>query len=98
MAKRWRNIIKANSTSFSSAVGSESKFTSLISDFTKKNIDISFSREFTTINEDMVSYYSNSAKHLNTKYLQVDKTDILPKNAPVTELVMRFLRRQHSDG
>ena len=33
----------------------------------------------------MVSYYSNSAKHLNTKYLQVDKTDILPKNAPVTE-------------
>lgn len=78
-------LSKPNSTSFSSAVGSESKFTSLISDFTKKNIDISFSREFTTINEDMVSYYSNSAKHLNTKYLQVDKTDILPKNAPVTE-------------
>ena len=78
-------LSKPNSTSFSSAVGSESKFTSLISDFAKKNVDISFSREFTTINEDMVSYYSNAAKHLNTKYLQVDKTDILPKNAPVTE-------------
>ena len=78
-------LSKPNSTSFSSAVGSESKFISLISDFAKKNVDISFSREFTTINEDMVSYYSNAAKHLNTKYLQVDKTDILPKNAPVTE-------------
>ena len=57
-------LSKPNSTSFSSAVGSESKFTSLISDFAKKNVDISFSREFTTINEDMVSYYSNAAKHL----------------------------------
>lgn len=56
-----------------------------MSDFNKKNVDISFSREFTTINEDMVSYYNNAAKHLNTRYLELDKSEVLPKNVPVTE-------------
>lgn len=78
-------LAKPNSTSFSSTIGSENDFETLMSDFSKKNVDISFSREFTTINEDMVSYYNNAASHINTKYLEVDKSVSLPENAPVTE-------------
>ena len=78
-------LSKPNSTSFSGSVGKESDFADLMAEFQEKNIDISFSREFTTINEDMLSYYGNAAKHLNTKYLLLDKSAILPKNVPVTE-------------
>jgi hypothetical protein len=56
-----------------------------MSEFAAKNIDISFSREFVTINETMMSYYNNAAKHLNTRYLTLDKSAILPKNVPVTD-------------
>ena len=80
-----QTLSKPNSTSFSSAVGKESDFKNLMSDFQKKNIDISFSREFTTINESMLSYYNNAAKHMNTQYLKVDKSGVLPKNVPVSE-------------
>lgn len=78
-------LSKPNSTSFSGEVGKEGDFEDLMAEFQKKNIDISFSREYTTINEDMVNYYGNSAKHLNTKYLLLDKSAILPSNVPVME-------------
>lgn len=76
---------KPNSTSISSSVGSKSEFKDLMSKYAKKGIDISFSREFTTINEDMISYYNNAATHLNTKYLYVDQSTVLPANVPVAE-------------
>ncbi|MFQ9514579.1 MAG: DUF5696 domain-containing protein [Eubacterium sp.] len=78
-------LSKPYSTKFSSSVGKEGDFEDLMAEFQKKNVDISFSREFTTINETMISYYNNAAKHLNTKYLTLDKSGILPKNVPVTE-------------
>lgn len=78
-------LAKPGKMDFSSAIGKEADFKSLIKDFAGKNIDISYSREFTTINEDMMTYYNNSAKHLNTKYLEVDKSANLPKNAPITK-------------
>lgn len=78
-------IAKPYSTSFSSAVGSESDFENLIKDSEKKGMDVSFSREFTTINETMISYYGDAASHINTKYLELGKSEILPSNAPVTE-------------
>ena len=80
-----QTLAKPNSTKFSGSIGKKGAFESLMSDFNKKNVDISFSREFTTINEDMVSYYNNAAKHLNTRYLELDKSEVLPKNVPVTE-------------
>ena len=80
-----QTLAKPNSTKFSNSIGKKGAFESLMSDFNKKNVDISFSREFTTINEDMVSYYNNAAKHLNTQYLELDKSGVLPKNVPVTE-------------
>lgn len=78
-------LAKPNSTSISSSVGSKSEFKDLMSKYAEKGIDISFSREFTTINEDMISYYNNAATHLNTKYLYVDRSTVLPANVPVAE-------------
>lgn len=80
-----QTLAKPNSTKFSSSIGKESDFEDLMADFNEKNVDISFSREFTTINEDMLSYYNNAAKHMNTQYLELDKSGVLPKNVPVTE-------------
>lgn len=80
-----QTLAKPNSTKFSGSIGKESDFEDLMADFNEKNVDISFSREFTTINEDMLSYYNNAAKHMNTQYLELDKSGVLPKNVPVTE-------------
>ena len=33
----------------------------------------------------MVNYYGTAAKHINSQYLSVDKSEVLPKNVPVTE-------------
>ena len=78
-------LSKPNSTKFSSSVGKKNEFKSLMSEFAKKGIDISFSREFSSINETMVNYYGTAAKHINSQYLSVDKSQVLPKNVPVTE-------------
>lgn len=78
-------MAKPNSTSFSSDVGSEGDFEDMMAYFNKKKVDVSYSREFATINEDMTSYYGVAARHLSTKYIEVDKTAILPQNVPVTE-------------
>lgn len=78
-------LSKPNTTSISSEVGSKSEFKDLMKKYDEKGIDISFSREFTTINEDMIGYYGNAATHLNTKYLYVDQSTVLPTNVPVAE-------------
>ena len=78
-------LSKPYSTSFSGSIGKRGDFENLMAEFAEQGVDISFSREFTTINEDMISYYNNAAKHLNTKYLLLDKSEILPTNVPVTE-------------
>ncbi len=80
-----QTLSKPNSTHFSANIGKKSDFEDLMAEFQKKNIDISFSREFTTINEDMVGYYGTAAKHMNTQYLEVNKSGVLPENVPVTE-------------
>ena len=78
-------LAKPNSTSFSSDIGSEGDFEDLMAYFNKKKVDVSYSRDFSSINEDMTSYYGVAARHLSTKYIEVDKTAILPQNVPVTE-------------
>ena len=78
-------LAKPNSTSFSSDIGSEGEFEDMMAYFNKKKVDVSYSRDFSTINEDMTSYYGVAARHLSTKYIEVDKTAILPQNVPVTE-------------
>ncbi len=78
-------LSKPNSTSFSSTVGSEGTFEDMMKDMKDKGVDVSFSREFISINEEMVSYYNNAAKHLCTQYMELDKSEVLPSNCPVTE-------------
>ena len=78
-------MAKPNSTSFSGDIGSEGDFEDMMAYFNKKKVDVSYSRDFANINEDMTSYYGVAARHLSTKYIEVDKTAILPQNVPVTE-------------
>ncbi|MCR5737903.1 MAG: hypothetical protein K6G64_09660 [Eubacterium sp.] len=78
-------LSKPNSTSFSSTIGSEGNFSDVMGALKDKGIDVSFSREFVTINEDMISYYNNAAKHLSTQYMELDRSEVLPSNCPVTE-------------
>ena len=78
-------MTKPNSTSFSGDIGSEGDFKDMMEYFEKKNVDVSYSRDFTNINEDMTGYYGVAARHLSTKYIEVDKSAILPQNVPVTE-------------
>ena len=78
-------LSKPNSTSFSSDIGSEGDFEDMMAYFNKKKVDVSYSRDFSSINEDMTGYYGVAARHLSTRYIEVDKTAILPQNVPVTE-------------
>ncbi|MCR5703502.1 MAG: hypothetical protein K6G85_02670, partial [Eubacterium sp.] len=85
----WQNggeiLSKPYSTSFSSTVGSEGTFEDVMKAMKDKGIDLSFSREFVTINEEMINYYNNAAKHLSTQYMELNKAEVLPSNSPVTE-------------
>ncbi len=83
--KKSETLAKPASYSFTSKIGTKGEFKDLIQDFSDKGIDISFSRDFVNINRKMVSYYTNSAKHVNTWYLKVDRSTIYPENAPITE-------------
>ncbi len=82
---KGETLAKPNSTSFSGDIGSEGEFEDMMEHFGKKNVDVSYSRDFSSINEEMTGYYGVSARHLSTRYIEVDKTAILPKNVPVTE-------------
>lgn len=70
---------------FSRKVGSRRSFIRLIEDFKELGIDISYSRDFVTINSKMLSYYTNAAKHVNTWYILSNRDAIYPENAPVLQ-------------
>lgn len=75
---------KPYSAKYSRAIGKEKDFSKLIEKYADLGIDISLSRDFSTINKSMMGYYNNAAKHNNTQYLTMDKSAVLPENAPVT--------------
>ena len=83
--KKSETLAKPASYSFTGRIGSKGAFTRLFENFAKKGIDISYSRDFVTINKKMISFYTSSAKHVNTWYMTVDNDTILPENAPVSE-------------
>jgi hypothetical protein len=74
---------KPSSSNYYRKIGSKDDFKELITDFEKKNIDISYAREYTTINKDMLSYHNNAVRHVNSWYLELNKMYILPFNTPV---------------
>lgn len=82
--KAGETLSKPGSAKYSRTIGKEKDFANLFTKYAKDGVDISVSRDFTTINKTMISYYNNAAKHNNTQYLTVDKSNVLPENAPVT--------------
>ncbi|MDF2801329.1 MAG: ABC-type transport system, substrate-binding component [Anaerocolumna sp.] len=75
---------KPDSNNYSGKIGSRKEFKNLITEFAEKSIDISYGRNFTLINKEMLSYQSNAAKHVNSWYLELNKMIVLPANVPVS--------------
>lgn len=76
------SFAKPGSANYSGKIGSKKEFKELITDFAERNIDISYAREYTTINEQMMNYQGNAVRHVNSWYLILNKMYLLPVNTP----------------
>jgi hypothetical protein len=76
-------LAKPNSANYYRKIGSKDDFINLITDFAEKNIDISYARDFTMINKEMLNYNGNAVRHVNSWYLELNKMAVLPENSPV---------------
>ncbi|MDF2484573.1 MAG: ABC-type transport system, substrate-binding component [Herbinix sp.] len=76
-------LAKPDSANYYRKIGSQSDFKKLITEFNEKNIDISYARDYSTINEEMLNYHNTAARHVNSWYLELNKMYILPANVPV---------------
>ena len=83
--KKAETLAKPYAYKFSSKIGRKGEFEELFTDFAAKDTDISYSRDFVTINKKMISFYTNAAKHVNTWYLMTDKSVLYPANCPIFE-------------
>ena len=83
--KKAETLAKPYAYRFTSKVGRKGEFEELFTDFAAKGTDISYSRDFVTINKKMISFYTNAAKHVNTWYLMTDKSVLYPANCPIFE-------------
>lgn len=82
--KGGETIASPGAKRYSGKIGSEKEFKKLFADFADKNIDISYARDYSTINSLMMKYQGNAARHVNSWYLTVDKEMLLPENSPVS--------------
>lgn len=76
-------LAKPDSANYYGKIGSSNEFKELITEFAKDNIDISLARNYTMINREMLNYYSNAVRHVNSWYLELNKMYLLPVNVPV---------------
>ena len=83
--KKAETLAKPYAYKFTSKIGRKGAFEDLFRDYAGKGIDISYSRDFVTINKKMISFYTNAAKHVNTWYLMTDKSVLYPANCPIFE-------------
>ena len=83
--KKAETLAKPYAYKFTSKIGRKGEFEDLFTDFAAKGVDISYSRDFVTINKKMISFYTNAAKHVNTWYLMTDKSVLYPANCPIFE-------------
>lgn len=77
------SVAKPDSKNYSGSIGSKNDFKKLISDYAEKNIDVSISRDYSTINEEMMRYLGNAARHVNSWYAEENRSVILPDNTPI---------------
>ncbi len=76
-------LAKPDSGNYFRSIGSKAEFKELFTEFAGKNIDISYARDYTTINKEMLNYHNTAARHVNSWYLELNKLYILPVNSPV---------------
>ncbi len=81
--KKGETLTRPDKASYTGRIGTKKEFTGLMKKYAQLGIDISYSREMSTINEEMTAYFNTAAKHINTWYLELQKRYILPDNAPV---------------
>lgn len=76
-------IAEPDSANYYGKIGSQKEFKELIKESAELGIDISYARDYTAINKEMMSYHNNAARHVNSWYLDLNKMYILPINTPV---------------
>lgn len=76
-------IAAPDSANYYRKIGSKKDFKELITDFSDQGIDVSYARDYTIINKEMMSYHKNAARHVNSWYLILNKMFVLPFNTPV---------------
>lgn len=82
--KNGETLSKPGKAKYSRKIGSEKKISGVIKNLQEAGVDVSLSRDFVLINKSMTSYYNVAAKHMNTQYNLVDKSNLLPDNSPVS--------------
>lgn len=76
-------LAKPDSANYYRKIGSKKDFEALFTDFAEQNIDISYARDYTFINPEMMSYLGTAVRHVNSWYLELDKSSVVPFNSPV---------------
>ena len=69
---------------FAPAIGRQKDFETLISDFAKKNVDVSLARDFSRINTLMTRYSGTAAQHAGTWYAYLDAQALYGPSVPVS--------------
>lgn len=78
-------LTKPGELKYSRKVGTKKEFKELIKKYSDKDVDVSYAREYASINKEMTSYYKTAARHVNSLYLLIEKYMILPANYPITQ-------------
>ncbi|TAH64585.1 MAG: hypothetical protein EWM47_12305 [Anaerolineaceae bacterium] len=83
--KNGETLAKPHKGSFSRHIGKEKDFKELMTKYKEQGVDISYARDFVSINRQMMRFGTNAARHVNSWYMLLDKQYVLPYNSPVTE-------------
>ncbi|MGF7145839.1 hypothetical protein HNQ56_004283 [Anaerotaenia torta] len=76
-------IASPASANYYHKIGSKKDFKELITEFAQRGMDVSLARNYTMINKEMMSYYNNATRHVNSWYLLLDRGMVLPESSPV---------------
>lgn len=83
--KGGETLTRPDKVKYTSKIGSAGKFEDLLKKYAALNVDLSYAREVSTINQKMTNYFNTAAKHVNNWYLYIGKEAILPNNAPASD-------------
>ncbi len=92
--KKGETLTSPGKIKFTNAIGSEKSFRKLIQNMEAVGVDISYSREFSTINLKMMNYYNTAVKHISNWYINIFKGNILPENTIVEDFSYAIPEKQ----